>query len=138
MSEQNVDLFRRGNEALERSLEQGDLDDALVAEFVHPDVVFEPLRSPVEGTYRGLEGYRRFWTDTAESFDRFRFSHSEIRDLGENRVLAIGTLHIRARAGGIETDVPTAGIASFREGRLIHWKDFGDREKALEAAGLSE
>jgi hypothetical protein len=75
--------------------------------------------------------------DTAESFDIFRFDRSEIRDLGD-RVLAIGTLHIRAREGGIETDVPTAGSATYRNGRLIHWKDFGDRRKALEAAGLAE
>jgi hypothetical protein len=80
---------------------------------------------------------RQFIADTAESFDIFWFDHPDIRDLGD-RVLAIGTLHIRAAQGGPETDAPTAGIATYRDGRLIHWKDFGDREKALEAAGLSE
>jgi ketosteroid isomerase-like protein len=131
MSEENVELFRRGTDALERG------DMALVEELVDPDVIFEPLRAPVSGTYRGHEGIRQFIADTAESFDVFRFDRPEIRDLGD-RVLAIGTLHIRAREGGIETDVPTAGIATYRNGRLIHWKDFGDRRKALEAAGLSE
>jgi uncharacterized protein len=131
MSEENVELFRRGTDALER----GDL--ALVEELVDPDVIFEPLRAPVSGAYRGHEGIRQFIADTAESFDIFRFDRPEIRDLGD-RVLAIGTLHIRAREGGIETDVPTAGIATYRNGRLIQWKDFGDRRKALEAAGLSE
>jgi uncharacterized protein len=131
MSEENVELFRRGTDALERG------DVALVEELVDPDVIFEPLRAPVSGTYRGHEGIRQFIADTAESFDIFRFDRPEIRDLGD-RVLAIGTLHIRAREGGIETDVPTAGIATYRNGRLIHWKDFGDRRKALDAAGLSE
>ena len=133
MSQENVEAFRRATDALEH----GEFDDALIEEIIDPEVVFEPLRAPVSGTYRGYEGIRQFLADTAESFDVFRFDRPEIRDLGD-RVLAIGTLHIRAAQGGPETDVPTAGIATYREGRLIHWKDFGDREKALEAAGLSE
>ena len=133
MSQENVELFRRGTDALEN----GGLDDALIEEIIDPDVIFEPLRAPVSGTYRGHEGIRQFIADTAESFDVFRFDRSDIRDLGD-RVLAIGTLRIRARQGGIETDVPTAGIATYRDGRLIHWKDFGDKTKALEAAGLTE
>jgi uncharacterized protein len=133
MSQENVENFRRGNDALER----GDLDDALIEELIDPEVIFEPLRAPVSGAYKGHEGIRQFIADTAESFDVFRFDRPDIRDLGD-RVLAIGTLHIRAREGGIETDVPTAGIATYRDGRLIHWKDFGDRGKALEAAGVSE
>src|SRR5436190_5707077 len=133
MSEENVQIFRRGTDALER----GTLDDALIEEIIDPDVIFEPLRAPVSGGYRGHEGMRQFIADTAESFDVFRFDRPDIRDLGD-RVLAIGTLHIRARQSGIEMDVPTAGIATYRDGRLIHWKDYGDKSQALEAAGLSE
>jgi ketosteroid isomerase-like protein len=133
MSEENVEAFRRGTDALER----GTVDAALLDELIDPDVIFEPLRAPMSGTYRGHDGIRQFIADTAESFDVFRFDRADIRDLGD-RVLAIGTLHIRARQGGVETDVPTAGIATYRDGRLIHWKDFGDRMKALEAAGLRE
>ncbi len=133
MSQENVELFRRGNDALER----GDLDDALIEELIDPEVIFEPLRAPVSGAYRGHDGIRQFIADTAESFDVFRFDRPDIRDLGD-RVLAIGRLHIRARQGGVETDVPTAGIATYRDGRLVHWKDFGDKGKALEAAGLQE
>jgi len=133
MSQENVELFRRANDALER----GEVDDALLEELIDPDVIFEPLRAPVSGIYRGHDGIRQFIADTAESFDVFRFDRPEIRDLGD-RVLAIGTLHIRARQGGVEAAVPTAGIATYRDGRVVHWKDFGDREKALEAAGLRE
>jgi len=98
MSEENVELFRRGADALER----GSFDDALIEEIIDPELIFEPLRAPVSGTYRGHEGLRQFIADTAESFDVFRFNRADIRDLGD-RVLAIGTLHIRARQGGIET-----------------------------------
>jgi hypothetical protein len=61
-----------------------------------------------------------------------------VRDLGDGRVLAIGMLHIRGRGGGAETDVPTAGIAILEGGKMTRWEDYGDRGKALEAAGLLE
>ena len=64
--------------------------------------------------------------------------HGELRDLGNDRVLAIGTLHVRGGGSGIETDVATAGVVTFREGRMLSFKDYGDREAALAAAGLSD
>jgi hypothetical protein len=78
MSEENVEAFKRGNDALER----GEVDDALLEELIHPDVVFEPLRAPVSGAYRGYGGMRQFIADTAEIFDVFWFDRPEIRDLG--------------------------------------------------------
>ena len=132
MSQENVELLRAGYDAINR----GDLDAAL--ELTDPEVVFEPLRAPVSGAYYGLGGIREFFTDTAESFDRFRVEAPDMRDLGDGRVLAIGTMHARVREGGVETEVVSAGIATFHNGKLLRWKDYGDRAKALEAAGLRE
>jgi hypothetical protein len=39
---------------------------------------------------------------------------------------------------GVETDFPVAGIATYREGKLVRWEDFRERHLALEAAGLRE
>lgn len=132
MSQENVELLRAGYDAIN----QGDLDAAL--ELTDPEVVFEPLRAPVSGAYYGLAGIGKFFTDTAESFDRFRVEAPDMRDLGDGRVLAIGTMYARVKAGGVETEAVSAGIATFRDGKLVRWKDYGDRSMALEAAGLSE
>ena len=132
MSQENVETFRAGEDAINR----GDLEAAL--ELVDPEVVFEPLRAPASGAYYGPDGIRKFFADTADSFDRFRVEHRDIRELGDDRVLAIGTMHARVRQGGVETEVTSAGIATYRGGRLVRWKDYGDRAEALEAAGLSE
>jgi hypothetical protein len=35
-------------------------------------------------------------------------------------------------------DVPVAGIATYRDGKLSRWEDFRERLAALEAAGLAE
>jgi ketosteroid isomerase-like protein len=65
--------------------------------------------------------------------------HSEeanIRDL-ENRVLALGTLHFTGRGSGIETEAPVAIVASFRNGLITDFTDYGDTDRAIEAVGLS-
>jgi hypothetical protein len=49
----------------------------------------------------------------------------------------VARIRIKGRGSGIETEVPAAGTFTFRDGLLIHFKDYGDRQKALEAAGLA-
>jgi ketosteroid isomerase-like protein len=132
MSQESVELFRASLDAFNR----GDVNAWLAT--IHPDVTFAPIRAPIEGAYRGHAGIRRFLADNRETFDSFHLSYSDIRDLGHGRLLVIGTLHLRARGSGIETDVPTAAIATERDGLLTDWKDYGDPDKALEAAGARE
>lgn len=132
MSHENVELFHRGNTAINR----GDVEYAM--RHSTEDVVFVVARSAVEGPFVGHEGVRKFFADTAENFELFQVRIDDVRDLGDDRVLGIGTIHIRGRGGGVETDIPMAGIATYRDGKLSRWEDFRDRRRALEAAGLSE
>jgi ketosteroid isomerase-like protein len=129
MSQENVDAFRRGTDAISR----GDRLD--IPETVHPEAVFEPLRSGTEGPFVGHEGMRRFIADTEEMFELFRISYTDVRDLGD-RVLAIGSIRMRALESGLETDVPSAAVAEFRDGLLWRYKDYGQARLALEAVGL--
>jgi ketosteroid isomerase-like protein len=129
MSKEIVDAFRRGTEAINAG--------GLEIESIHPEVVFEPLRSLTEGAFLGHEGMRRFIADTHEMFEVFQASYPDIRDLGD-RVLAIGSIRMRGKVSGVETDVPTAVIAEFRDGLLLRFKDYGDARSALRAAGVRE
>jgi ketosteroid isomerase-like protein len=104
---------------------------------VDEETVFEPLRAATEGAYVGPEGMRRFLADTAETFDVFKASYTDIRDLGDGRLLAIGTIRMRGRGSGVESDVPTAAIVEFREGRMLRYKDYGKARLALQVAGLA-
>jgi ketosteroid isomerase-like protein len=129
MSQQNVDAFRRGMEAISR----GEVLD--IPDTIHPDAVLEPLRSGTEGPFVGHDGMRRFIADTEETFEVFRISFTDVRDLGD-RVLAIGSIRMRGRESGVEADVPTAAVAEYRDGLLWRYKDYGDARAALRAAGL--
>ena len=132
MARENVELFRRVVDALSR----GDIDYAVRAST--EDVVIIAARSAVEGPFAGHDGVRKFHADNAETFELFQVHFEDVRDLGDGRVLGIGTIHIRGRGGGVETDISTAGIATFRNGKLSRWEDFRDRGRALEATGLTE
>jgi hypothetical protein len=126
MSQEHVDAFRRATDAMNR----GEVD---IPKLVHPEAVFEPLRSGTEGAFVGHEGMRRFLADTEDMFEIFQASYTDVRDLGE-RVLAIGSIRMRARGSGVETDVPTAAIVEYRDGLLWRYKDYGQARVALEAA----
>jgi ketosteroid isomerase-like protein len=131
MSQENVERFWEGIDAFRR----GDVDAIL--DGVTEDVVWIAARSAVEGTYHGHAGLRRFLADNAENFEVFEPGFDEVRDLGD-RVLAFGRFRIRARGSGVETDFPVAGIATYRDGKLVRWEDFRERRLALDAAGVSE
>ena len=130
-SPDHIELFLRGNDAINR------LDVEAVLALVDEDTIFEPLRSQTEGAFIGVEGMRRFLADTAETFDLFKATYPDIRDLGGGRLLAIGSIRIRGRESQVESDVTTAAIVQFRDGVLVYYKDYGDPRLALEAAYLS-
>jgi ketosteroid isomerase-like protein len=130
MPPDHIELFLRGTDAMNR------LDADTLLEMVDEETVFEPLRAQTEGVFLGPVGMRRFLADTAEAFDLFKASYPDIRDLGGGRLLAIGTLRVRGRTSGVESDVPLAVVAEFRDGVLVRFKDYGDARLALEAAGF--
>jgi ketosteroid isomerase-like protein len=131
MSQENMRVFEEAGEALGR----GDTESFLA--LMDDDIVWIAARSAVEGTYRGHDGLRRFFADNDENFEVFEPDFREVRDLGD-RILAVGVLHIRARGSTLETDIPVAGICTFKQGKLVRWEDFRERRIAVEAAGLSE
>ena len=131
MSQEDVDLVRRALAAFTA----GDQDAA--AALMAEDVEFYALRSATEGTFRGHDGLRAFFADNRESFDVFEPLHDDFRDLGDGRVLILGSIRIRGKESGVETEVPSAVLVTVRDGRVTYFKDYGDRQAALEAAGLA-
>jgi ketosteroid isomerase-like protein len=115
------------------ALARGDLD--AIADLTHPEIVFHPIRAAVTGDYYGHAGIEKFVADNAETFDVFEISYEEFELLDDGRLYAAGTARIRGRGGHVDTKVVTAGIATFKDGLIAGWHDYGDRAAALEAAG---
>jgi ketosteroid isomerase-like protein len=132
MSQENMRLFEQGKDALDR----GDMEAFL--SLVDEHVVWIAARSAVEGAYHGHDGVRKFFADNEENFEVFEADWREVRDVDDERILAIGRIHLRGRGSTVETDIPVAGIFTFKRGKLVKWEDFRDRAHALQAAGLRE
>jgi ketosteroid isomerase-like protein len=137
MSQANVDRFLEATEAFNRVAAAPGEDDAGFLRFMDPEVCFEPQQAALQGSYAGLDDVRAWLADVAEHYEDGQVQYADVRDLGE-RVLAVGTVRVIGIGSGIEIEVPMAIVASFRDGLITQFKDYGDRDRALAAAGLSE
>ena len=126
MSQENVEVFIRGNEAWNR-----DDYDAWI-EQLDPDLEWFALME----VFRGHAGARQAW----ESFKgnaRLRVRFDDIRDLGES-VLALGEMETEGPTTRLSLAGEIAQLATFRGGKIVRFRDFRSQAEALEAAGLSE
>ena len=114
--------------------------EAMLGE-LDPAVEWHPaILPPLEGeptVYRGHEGVREWVRDLDEVFAEIDVEFSEIRDLGD-RIVAIGSIRMRGKGSGAETESPIASVSDFKNGRSIRVRTYLDPKEALEAAGLRE
>jgi ketosteroid isomerase-like protein len=130
VSEPNLALIDRAFDAFAEQDVEG------FVRCMDPEVEFEPRLAGVEGSYRGHDGVGQFMADGSEAIELRRTDVDEVRDLGD-RVLALGTFHVRGRESGAEDATPFALLGTIRDGRFVTLKDYGDSGAALEAAGLA-
>jgi ketosteroid isomerase-like protein len=135
MAEENVESFERALAAYNRR----DVE-ALLAE-LDPEVEWHPALEVLLGgeatIYRGHEGVRKLLRGTDESLSEINVELSETRDLGD-RIVGFGHIRIRGRESGAATESPVAILSDVRDGKAYRIRTFLERDKALEAAGLSK
>ncbi len=135
MSQENVEIARRIFEAFNRTFTAG-TDDLYV--FLDPDVEWIPVMAILEGrSYHGHEGVRQWIEDMKRDWEAFEPKPEDFRDLGDDRVLTLGSWHARGRGGDAPLDFPQAAwLGQYREGKLVRMQTFTERKDALKAAGL--
>jgi ketosteroid isomerase-like protein len=105
-------------------------------EVIHDDVVFHS--GLTNATYRGHDGIRRWMAEIDDQFEEWHSSIDEFRDAAEERLLALGTIHLRGRASGVEFAQPMAWLLTFAGNQVTELRTIPDHDQALKAAGLSE
>jgi ketosteroid isomerase-like protein len=134
MSDENVEIVRR---AVEEFNERG-FDGFGDSELVSDDFEFhEPPEQPAPRVGRGREEVRKLGSEFDAAWEEHRSEPREIRALDGDRVLLVSVEHFKGR-DGIEVDAPFAAIFTLRDGRLIRWQAFWDKQNALESARLPE
>ena len=126
-----MDRFVQGVEAFNRK------DMSSLLRFLDPEVVWEHRLADLQGKIVGPEAVTGWCTDLYEHFQAVEIDCPDVRGLGD-RVLGLGTIRATGKGSGADTELTFATVATYRNGRMTHYIDFGEREQALEAAGLSE
>ncbi len=133
MSQENVELYRRGMDAFNRR----DLDAFLA--LLDPDVDFAPRSVALEGgrSFRGHEAVRTWWESTFTAFSDYVAEIEELRDVGD-----MTFSRLRFRGHGMESGVPIVDmqwhVVEWRHGSVARLRTLRSEAEALEAAGLSE
>ena len=141
MSQANVDRFVEAMEAFNRLTEDPEVIDTGALRgllgAMDPEIRFEPQQAALQGGYVGHAGVMQWLADLAQHYEDGHVHWGDFRDL-EDQVLALGTLRFTGRGSGIKTEAPVAIVASFRDGLITDLKDYGDKDRALEAIGVAE
>jgi ketosteroid isomerase-like protein len=133
MSQENVKIVRRSIDAFDR----GDIDEALAN--CAPEVEWHTTGLFAdERVYRGRAGIRRLWTELQLDIEQLRFSVSDIRAVGDDRVLVAAMGAGRGTQSKAPFDELFWYVATVRDGLVVRVEAHPDGAQALEAVGLSE
>jgi ketosteroid isomerase-like protein len=133
MSEQNVELARRYAEAFNAR----DID-AMIA-FFDPDIEYHSTFAAVGGAvYHGHAELHSFQSDLQDAWgDEIRMEPEAYFDLGD-QTLAFYVTHGRGKHSGAEVTMLGAAVVRWRDGLMVYFKGYAQREDALRDLGVSE
>jgi ketosteroid isomerase-like protein len=101
----------------------------------NPDFV---LDTQVQGSYRGRDECQAFLEDQISAFESSTAEPVEVFEGGEH-VAVFVKLRARPKESSAEIEALMIGhLFTLRDGLIVRLQTFPQREKALEAAGLSE
>jgi ketosteroid isomerase-like protein len=130
MSQENVELVRRGYEALNR----GDL--GLLLDQLDDDVVTY-RGTPLGDTFYGKEGYLTAAADWVEDFAEWSITPEDFIDAGDHVVVRVAQ-EARGDHSGVRVTAVYWFVHTVREGQIVRFGMFVTKDEALEAAGLRE
>ena len=138
MSEENVEVVRRMNDAFKRG------DWVAATEPLHPEIEMDTTRSPfaaklgLNRVYRGLAEVTGFWGEWLEAWGDQDWQE-EFFDAGDRVVMCATDHRLQGHGSGVEVDIPPyAWVQTLRDGKIVRATFYMDRAEALEAVGLSE
>ena len=133
MSQENVELVRSGY----RAFAEGDIETVLSV--LDPQITLEEREATLDtpSTYHGHQGFLDMVATVNEGLEDVRYEPQRFVDLGD-RVL----VEVRRKGRGSLSGVPVERwqfhVWEIAKGRATAFWTYGDRQDALEAAGLRE
>jgi uncharacterized protein len=103
----------------------------------HPDIeLITTDRVTNPGTYRGVDDIRRFFEDLFAPFEEVVAEPEEFLERGD-QVVVLVVVRSRPRGSSAFIENRIGHLWTMRDGQVVRFQIFPEREKALEAAGLA-
>jgi ketosteroid isomerase-like protein len=133
MSQENLELVRRGFEAFNRGGRESPASDAMLA----PDVVWEVAIgvADFDGVCRGRTSVRRFWRTFMAELGDMRIEVEELVDCEEASSASPALVSRGRHSGAIPAGQRTFPVFTVADGLIVRYQLFARREPALDAAG---
>jgi ketosteroid isomerase-like protein len=140
MSRENVELVEglfAGAAGADKQALLGNLLEIIV-QACDPEIewVEDPQRADGR-VHRGHEGVKASFEEWLTGFEEYEFELEEVIDCGDD-VLALGTEHGRGAASGAAVSSRNHAVLTFRDGKLLRYREFYDERAARQAVGLSD
>ena len=128
MSQENIEVAQRFVERFNAGEFAWDQLDPGVVWVIDPPAF-------LAGTYHGHDGVRTFLGRFTEIFDEASYEVDELLDAGDS-VVALGRFRVRGVQSGATGTQPIAVVLKLRDGKLVAYRAYFDKEQALKAVGL--
>jgi ketosteroid isomerase-like protein len=100
-------------------------------------VLGEPEFTGLGGVYEGHKGFVKAQQEWLSVWENYSNEPEEFIEVDE-QVLVLAREGGRTKTGGVEVEILSATVWSFRRGKVLRVEAYQDGAKALKAVGLSE
>src|SRR5688572_13268003 len=127
MSQENMEVVKRAVAAVN----DRDIDGYLAC--CTEDIQLQTPVSPIEGTYNGSEGIKRYFADLRDAGPDLRVTIDRLETVGADRVVGFVHLNMSGPAISLGGDIPATSVYDLADGKIKRVRIFLDRGEALEA-----
>jgi uncharacterized protein len=123
-------------EAVYDAINRADLDAILRLQAHDVEWCGPPVFPDLAGSHHGHDGVRAYAERVSDAWEEFSIRPERFVELGD-RVLVLTRERGRGRLSGIEVQSrPTAHLWTLRDGYVVRFQVFWEREEGLRAAGV--
>jgi ketosteroid isomerase-like protein len=132
MTPEGAEIVRRAWDALNRE------DIPTWLDCLDPEIEAVPFGAAMEGrSYHGHDGVMRWWDDEVlAAYESFKVHPEEFREVA-GRLLVFGHWVARGKESGVELEVTATWVVDVRDGKIVRWQTYTDRDEALADVGLA-
>jgi ketosteroid isomerase-like protein len=131
---ENLELTRRGFDAFNA----GDTDAIPVFNHEEVEVYIPPRQGVGSGTYRGHEGYLRWYLQWMESFDEYSAEPVKMEPVGDRHVVVLAHQTATGAGSGVPVETDFANMVEIRDGRTVALHIYPTYAEAVKVAKRRE